>query len=160
MEGWENFFVAQVGASAALAGLVFVGVSINLTRIMSFPALPGRALEAVVALVTVLIESSVFLVPGQSVALLGGEVALIGLTGWGVLTLAQRDVMGKMEKQYRASALRQLALGQVTMLAFLVGGMLMLTRGAGGAYLMVPAIVCAYLTAIVAAWILLIEINR
>jgi hypothetical protein len=29
MSGWENFLVAQVGASAALAGLVFVGVSIN-----------------------------------------------------------------------------------------------------------------------------------
>jgi hypothetical protein len=26
MGAWESFFVAQVGASAALAGLVFVGV--------------------------------------------------------------------------------------------------------------------------------------
>lgn len=28
MTGWDNFFVAEVGASAALAGLIFVGVSI------------------------------------------------------------------------------------------------------------------------------------
>lgn len=35
MPGWENFFVAQVGASAALAGLVFVGISINLTKIVA-----------------------------------------------------------------------------------------------------------------------------
>jgi hypothetical protein len=27
MTGWENFFIAEVGASAALAGLIFVGVS-------------------------------------------------------------------------------------------------------------------------------------
>ena len=29
MTGWENFFLAEVGASAALVGLVFVGISIN-----------------------------------------------------------------------------------------------------------------------------------
>jgi len=28
VEGWSDFYVAQVGASAALAGLLFVGISI------------------------------------------------------------------------------------------------------------------------------------
>ena len=46
--GWKSFFMAQV-ASAALAGLVFIGVSINLTKIMSSPSLPDRALEAIIA---------------------------------------------------------------------------------------------------------------
>jgi hypothetical protein len=32
-EGWANFFIAQVGAAAALTGLIFVGVSINLNKI-------------------------------------------------------------------------------------------------------------------------------
>ena len=34
MASWENFFIAEVGASAAPAGLIFVGVSINLKRIL------------------------------------------------------------------------------------------------------------------------------
>ena len=72
MSGWDSFFVAQVGASAALAGLVFVGVSINLTKIMSVADLPARALEAVVVLLSVLIESSLLLVPGQPTVLEGG----------------------------------------------------------------------------------------
>lgn len=57
MTGWENFFIAEVGASAALAGLIFVGVSINLNRILSLPRLPDRALEAVSLLLTVLASS-------------------------------------------------------------------------------------------------------
>jgi hypothetical protein len=41
MLGWENFFVAEVGASATLTGLIFVSVSINLTKIMTYPGVHG-----------------------------------------------------------------------------------------------------------------------
>jgi hypothetical protein len=64
MSGWENFFISEVGAAAALAGLLFVGVSINLTRILSLPRLPNRALLALVILLAILVVSSLLLVPG------------------------------------------------------------------------------------------------
>jgi hypothetical protein len=35
MSDWHDFFVAQVGAYGVLTGLVLVGVSINMERIMS-----------------------------------------------------------------------------------------------------------------------------
>ena len=38
MGDWHDFFLAAAGAAAVLAGLVFVGVSINLDMIMSNPA--------------------------------------------------------------------------------------------------------------------------
>ncbi|WP_293372723.1 hypothetical protein [Phenylobacterium sp.] len=41
--------MTQVGASAGLAGLVFVGVSLNLTKILSCGYLPNRAQEALLA---------------------------------------------------------------------------------------------------------------
>src|SRR5262249_51640091 len=47
---WDSFFVAQVSASAALTGLVFVALSINLQRIMNFPQLVDRAAEALIVL--------------------------------------------------------------------------------------------------------------
>jgi hypothetical protein len=63
VEEWHDFFLAASGAAAVLAGLVFVGVSINLDTIMSNPGygLPGRALEAVVLLVAVLIATILLL---------------------------------------------------------------------------------------------------
>ena len=36
MSGWENFFIAEVGASAALAGLVFVGPNGPQLRLSNF----------------------------------------------------------------------------------------------------------------------------
>ena len=82
MSGWESFFVAQVGASAAVAGLVFVGVSINLDKILKYAGLPGRTLEALIVLILVLITSSLMLVPGQSNTLIGAELLGVGLLAW------------------------------------------------------------------------------
>ena len=65
-EGWGDLFLAGAGASAALGGLLFVAVSINLDRIVALRSLPGAALGAIVLLVAVLMVSMVALVPGQA----------------------------------------------------------------------------------------------
>ena len=38
MNEWHDFFLAQAGAAGVLTGLVFVGVSINLQKIVSDPS--------------------------------------------------------------------------------------------------------------------------
>ena len=40
---WNTYLAVQAGAAATLTGLVFVAVSLNLNRIMSFPGLSSRA---------------------------------------------------------------------------------------------------------------------
>lgn len=80
--GWENFFIAEAGASAALTGLLFVAASINLQRILSFPQLPGRAAETLIVLASVLAVDLFGLVPGQRTAVLGAELLGTGVAVW------------------------------------------------------------------------------
>ena len=63
MNEWHDFFLAQAGAAGVLTGLVFVGVSINLQKIVSDPSsgLAGRAAEALILLVAVLTASVLLL---------------------------------------------------------------------------------------------------
>lgn len=85
---WHDFFVAQAGAAAALTGLIFVAVSINLGRILGYPHLPTRALEAIVTLLSVLLVSTWVLVPGQSCRVLGVEILTTGVVTWLIQTRA------------------------------------------------------------------------
>ncbi|HEY0107696.1 MAG TPA: hypothetical protein VGB91_16565, partial [Rhizomicrobium sp.] len=68
MGDWTAFFAAELGAAAALAGLVMVAISINLNRILADPVLPGRAVETLAAPTGVLVISSFALVPHQPAA--------------------------------------------------------------------------------------------
>jgi hypothetical protein len=77
--GWGELLLAEAGASAALAGPLFVAISINLERILQGTGLPGRAGEAIVLLVAVLVVSTLGLVPGQSPTVLGAELLGAGL---------------------------------------------------------------------------------
>jgi modulator of FtsH protease len=86
---WESLFLAEAGASAALAGLLFVALSINLERILKGAGLPGRAGEAIVLLLTVLVVSTWVLVPGQSPTVLGAELLGSGLFAWLILVAVQ-----------------------------------------------------------------------
>jgi len=161
VDGWDSFFGAQVSASAALAGLVFVGVSINLPKIMSNPGLPNCVLEAIIALVTVLIESSLLLVPGQPVALHGVAALLVGLVMGALTATVNRAVFREAAlRPYHRRYVAHVVLSQLAMGAFVAAGVVMLLRGAGGVYVVVPGIIVCYVVALIDAWILLIEINR
>jgi hypothetical protein len=91
MGDWHDFFLAQAGAAGVLTGLVFVGVSINLDKIVSDPnsGLAGRAAEALILLVAVLTASVLVLVPGQGLGVLGAEVLVVGLATWGWVVYIQ-----------------------------------------------------------------------
>ncbi len=160
MDAWSNFAVALVGASAALVGLIFVSVSINLTRILSFPQLPARAAGALVLLLAVFIESTLLLVPGQSTTLVGIELLVGGIVFWGYGTRLELGSFRLTVKDYKGPAAWNLFLSQLALVPFIIAGIAVLLRGTDGLYWLVPGVIFSFLKSIADAWVLLVEINR
>lgn len=160
MQGWNNFFEAQVGASAALAGLVFVGISINLTKIIASGYLPNRAQEALLVMLVNLIVSALFLVPGQTAFSLGVEVLIGGLLAWAGVSALHRDSFRRMDAEFRGRALPAAAMGQAAVISIWVAGGVMIAAGPVGVYWLVPGLLLSYFVALANAWVLIVEINR
>jgi modulator of FtsH protease len=161
MEGWENFFLGQVGASAALGGLLFVAVSLNLARILALPRLADRALLALSLILAILIISSAMLIPDQSASILGVEVLLVGVlvTGLGIKgALAPFD---QSRGGNRTKGLINVVLFGFAVLPYVIGGLVLLGGGLrAGLYWVAVSIVFSFIKAVLEAWVLLIEINR
>ena len=58
MDAWSNFFIGELGAAAAFAGLLFVSVSVNLAKILELGRLADRGLEALIMLFLTVVVAS------------------------------------------------------------------------------------------------------
>ncbi len=157
---WASFFAAEVSAAASLTGLVIVAISINLSRIISFPHLPGRAIETLAMLVGVLIVASPGLVPGQPAALLGWEIALVGLIMWLASVLIQLRTRGTQIPGSKWASVLRIVVGQATSLPFIVAGGAVHCRGPAGLFWVLPGVIFCLIAAVMNAWVLLVEIVR
>ncbi len=158
--GWDSFFTAEAGASASLAGLIFVGVSINISKILSIPRLPRRAIQALMALLMVLVVSLLLLIPSQSLPEVGAEVLLVWIVGWAVNTRNDFLNFRETEKQYRRQYILIALLDQLTLAFYLLSGIALVYYGENGVYLLVPATLLSFIQSMMDAWVLLVEINR
>jgi modulator of FtsH protease len=160
MNGWQNVFLGVLGASTTLTGLIFVGVSINLSKIMALPDMPNRALEALVALIAVLFISLLLLIPGQSFLAIGIQVLLIGMIEWITMLLLQVNSLRRSQPDYRHTFILIVLVCQAAALSFVMAGIILLIWGTHGLYWIVAATILSFLAAFADSWVLLIEINR
>jgi hypothetical protein len=156
---WTEFFVAGAGASAALAGLVFVAVSINVDRILQFEGLPARALATVMLLLSVVLVSLIGLIPGQSREALAGELLAVGMVFAVVVLGLTRRSMVSADAQ-RVHALGHWLLVGLGTVPVVVGAVSLFAEAGGGLYWVAAGIVLATTGAVANAWVLLVEILR
>jgi len=157
-ESWHDLFVASTGAAAALTGLLFVAVSLNVERILEFAGLPERALQTLLLLLGTVLVSLTGLIPGQSVDALGIELlVLAALLGGAILALAAKTM--PLARDYERAAAHVALLVPGT-LPLLVGGVSLLASAGGGLYWVIAGIIGAIVGAAVNAWVLLVEILR
>jgi modulator of FtsH protease len=158
---WSNFSLGELGAAAALAGLLFVSVSVNQARILQLGRMADRGLEALAMLLLVVIVASLPLVPGQPVRLLGGEILVAAALVFFVIIRLERAYLRTVEAPYRPASVRVVALNRVAVAIIALAGAALIWRGdAAGMYLLPPGILLSFLAAGVNSWVLLIEINR
>jgi hypothetical protein len=155
---WHDLFVATTGASAALAGLVFVAISINIQRILALPGVPERALETVLLLLLVLIVSVIGLIPGQSRVAVGLEL-LVCVLATGAVIFRLPPIPHTGDDPRGSISLRWFIRLTGTGL-FLIAGISLLLEAGGGLYWVAAGIVLAIAGAVTSAWVLLVEILR
>jgi hypothetical protein len=159
-DSWGAPFTAVASSAAALTGLLFVALSINLDRVIKGPGLVARAVEVLLLLVAVLVIATLLLMPGQgadsaSIEILVIAILMSSLLGY-IHIRAPRRALGVST----ANFLLRVAGDQTGPLFLIIGGVTLLMRNGGGLYWVVPAMTAAMVAAIVGAWVLLVEIVR
>lgn len=157
---WSNLFSAELSASAALTGLLFVAASINLARIIGNPLLIARLAKALSTLVGVLLAAALCLVPGQSARLLGAELVVVGVPVWIMVTILERASSRTNVYVGKWGKVGHFLLAQSAVLAMIAGGVSLAAGHGGGLYWTVAGVMISFVTALLDAWVLLIEILR
>jgi hypothetical protein len=162
-EGWGDLFVCAGGATAALSGLIFVSLSVNLRTLLDTDnsdgrnLLTGRAMEALAALLTVLVISIVALTPGIS---RGALAAFILFTAAGSTVSPVRAAQASRGLG-RPGIPMLLRLGTAIALTLtLLASGTTLAAGSGGQPEQAAAFVVAIALAAINAWVLLVEVMR
>jgi hypothetical protein len=157
---WQTLLSVQAGASATLTGLVFVATSINLSRILRVPGLPGRAAESLVQFLQVFFICTAALVPRQPAVALAGEVFATALLFWAVQCLAQIRYAKTRAGHPLTWLVSRIVQTHLASIPFFVAAVYLLLGNTAGLYWLVPGFVFSFLSGVANAWVLLIEILR
>jgi hypothetical protein len=160
-EAWHDFFAAEAGAAAAFAGLLFVSMSVNQSRILQYSGLPERGLLALVLLFLAFAVATVGLAPGQGPRALGAETLIFATCAVAFQTLVQIRGYRATMTEYRRGYLGMAILAQLSAWTFAIGAMWLIAADDYSAlYWLVVAMILTFASAGFIAWVLLIEINR
>lgn len=159
LDGWSEFNVAMLGATAALAGLLIVAMSVNIGEILKTPSLPGRAAAALAALMAAIVVTALGLVPDVSVIVYGLGALLATVLAAAFEFRATRLIL--MEGGEHGPPVAKASAGWLPVALFVAGTVAVLAGSpASGLGFLAAAIILAIASAILHAWIVLVEVLR
>jgi hypothetical protein len=157
---WQTFFATQAGVGAALTGLVFVALSINLKQILAFPGLAGRAGEALLLLLFTVVTGLAGVLPLTSSRPLGaaflGTAILLGTPVTWILLSGHKNFVGRPRHEFITRAV----VAEAAVVPALVAGCLLLAGNLSGFWWQAAASLLCIVAGVEDAWVLLVEILR
>lgn len=163
-EAWHDLFLCSGGAAAALSGMIFVGLSVNIRTVLELDQregqnfMTGRALEALVALLSILVISVVGLTPALDRGLLAALLLLIATAS--AVSPIRAMYASRGRNTVPAAMFLRLLVATALTLALATAGTTLAAGHGGGLYWIPAAFVLAVTVAAVNAWILLVEVLR
>jgi modulator of FtsH protease len=155
-EDWQVFYGTVAGASAALTGLLFVALSVNLA-IVRDTAHRARAREALSCLLILVVLAMIVLIPRQGQRALGWELLVAGivLEVFG-LRLQTETLIGLPAARRPHWMVRLVPLHLATLAVPIAGASLLLGRY-GGLLWLVLTVLVYILWSIGNAWALIVQ---
>ena len=157
---WVNFYSAAASASAAMTGLVFVGLSINLTRVLAIPGMVARCGESIMLLGLALLTSLQSLIPGQTLDRLGWSIGPLAAVTWVLPMLLQWNSFRKRHFKHYAHVLVRLGLHQASTVPMIIASVLLINLHGDARYWLSDGIMLTIVAGMVSAWVLVVEIVR
>lgn len=156
ISNWTGFLSVAAGVMATLTGLIFVAVSINLSRILEVPGVSARAAEAILQLLGVLVICMIALQPRQSRAILGPEIIAGGIIIWMFMVRLQHRSAAPDQNRPLISTVTS----HIVPMLFVVAGISLTVGALGGLYWLSTGIIYSMTIGVSNAWVLLVEILR
>ena len=108
----------------------------------------------------ILLVASMMIIPGQSPTLIGLEVLIPGLFLSTAMTRLDLRIRAETDLQYRRAFLGNMMLTQIATLPYLIAGIMVLSIGLNGLYVLPVGFLFSFVKAILDSWVLLVEIKR
>lgn len=159
MDGWSEFNVAMMGATAALAGLLIVAASVNIGEIIKSPAISSRLAAGLAGLVLAIVASGIGLVPGLPLAAYATATVLLALVAALISVMATRRIYQNRDPANRAKVVKSVV-GFITPGCYLVGGILVVAGLPIGLMWFAAGALAAIVAGILISWVALVEVLR
>jgi len=156
-EQWNNFFVMVGGGAAALAGLIFVAMSINHEIIIRNTTHKNRAINMLTGFTAIFMASSLALIGNQYLGMLGFEWLVIWLIATVIFI---RGYVIAIQSGMSSVGLKapRLAGGTICYLAEVISAIFLILGHSSGLYIAAVAIIVLFAFLISGAWLLMIGI--
>ena len=156
-EQWNNFFVMVGGGAAALAGLIFVAMSINHEIIIRNSTHKNRAINMLTGFTAIFMASSLALIGNQYLGVLGIEWLVLWLIATVIFIRGYVIAIRSGTSSVGLKAPR-LAGGTICYLAEVISAIFLILGHSSGLYIAAVAIIALFAFLISGAWLLMIGI--